>query len=67
MARQYSRLFPWYVGIAVIAAFEAIIGYLFFAGPTPCGPQVGPMFIALLIILPVVYLALMFLALRSQP
>jgi hypothetical protein len=67
IAAKHSQLFPWYVGIAIIVAFEAIFGYLFFAGPSPCGPQVGPIFISLLIILPVIYLALMFLTLRSQP
>jgi len=67
MPTRHSQLFPWYVGIAIIVVFEAIFGFLFFAGPTPCGPQVAPIFIVLLIVLPVVYLVLMYLALKSQP
>ena len=68
MTKPHSQLFPWYVGIAIIAAFEAIIGYLFFLGPAAsCGPQVTPIFVVLLLLLPIIYLALMFLALKSQP
>jgi hypothetical protein len=67
MAAKHSQLFPWYVGIVVIVAFEAMFGFQFFAGPPTCGPQAGPIFIALLIVLPAVYLVLMYLALKSQP
>jgi hypothetical protein len=62
-----SRLFPWYVGIGIIAAFEAIIAYLFFSASAPCGSPMPQLFVLLLIVLPVVYLSLMYLALKSQP
>lgn len=67
MTTRHSQLFPWYVGIAMIAAFEAICAYLFFAAPSSCGPQAAPIFLILLIVLPIVYLVLMYLALKSQP
>ncbi len=69
MPTKHSRLFPWYVGISVIAIFEVVVGYLFLGPSSSCvaaapAPQV--LFTILLIVLPGVYLALMFLALRSQ-
>lgn len=67
MPAQHSRLYPWYIGIAIIVAFEAIIGYLFFTASPACAAPIPQFFTLLLIVLPVVYLSLMFLALRSQP
>lgn len=67
MPQQHSRLYPWYIGIAIIAAFELIIGYMFYATESPCAAPIPQLFFLLLIVLPVVYLVLMFLALRSQP
>lgn len=67
MPQQHSRLYPWYIGIAIIVAFEAIIGYLFFATSSPCASPIPQLFVLLLVVLPVVYLTLMYLALRSQP
>lgn len=67
MLKQHSRLFPWYVGIAIIVAFEAIVAYMFFNSASPCSSSTPPIFLALLVVLPVIYLALMFLALKSQP
>jgi uncharacterized membrane protein len=64
---QRSRLYPWYIGIAVIVVFELIIGYLFFTASSPCAAPIPQLFVLLLIVLPVVYLTLMFLALKSQP
>jgi hypothetical protein len=64
MPKQHSRLYPWYIGVAVIVAFELFVGFMFF-GPAcrvPAIPQ-----ILVLVVLPVIYLALMFMALRSQP
>jgi hypothetical protein len=62
--RRHSRLFPWYVGTGIILAFELYIGLLYFgpACPAPALPQ-----IMVLVVLPVIYLALMFVALRGQP
>jgi hypothetical protein len=67
MAARHSQLFPWYVGIAIIVAFEAIIAYLFFSTGSPCTASTPPLFLGLLIVLPVIYLALMYLTLKSQP
>jgi hypothetical protein len=64
MSAQHSRLYPWYIGVGIIVAFELVVGSLFF-GPAcrvPAIPQ-----ILVLIVLPVIYLALMFMAFRSQP
>lgn len=63
MPHQHSRFYPWYIGIAIIVAFEAIIGYLFFATSSPCASPIPQ----LLVVLPAVYLTLMYMALRSQP
>ena len=62
--RRHSRLFPWYVGTGIILAFELYVGLLYFgpACPAPALPQ-----IMVLVGLPVVYLTLMFIALRGQP
>jgi hypothetical protein len=62
-----SRLYPWYIGIAIIAAFELMIGYLFFASGSPCAAPIPQLFVLLLLVLPAVYLTLMYLTLRSQP
>ncbi len=67
MPQQYPRLYPWYIGIAIIVAFEAIIGYLFFATSSPCASPIPQLFVLLLVVLPAVYLTLMYLALKSQP
>jgi len=64
MPKHHSRLYPWYVGVATIAVFELFIGFMFF-GPA-CRAAAIPQ-ILILVVLPVVYLALMFVALRSQP
>lgn len=64
MSAQHSRLYPWYMGVAVIVAFEMVVASLFF-GPACSAPAIPQ--ILVLVVLPVIYLGLMFLALRSQP
>jgi hypothetical protein len=64
MPRQ--QLLPWYIGIAIIVIFEAMIGFLFFTAPA-CAAPIPQLFFLLLIVLPVVYLGLMYLTLKSQP
>ncbi|HBK08340.1 MAG TPA: hypothetical protein DDZ81_21235 [Acetobacteraceae bacterium] len=59
-----NRLIPWYIGIAIVVAAVGYIGYeMFFGGGCP-----APTFVELivLIILPVVYITLMYLTLVSQ-
>jgi hypothetical protein len=58
-----NPLLPWYVGIAVILAAVVYVGYqMFFVGcPAPTFVELG-----VLVIIPVVYLALMYLTFKSQ-
>jgi len=58
-----NRLTPWYAGLAVVLAAVIYIGYQWTATECP-----APTFIefGVLIVLPVVYLALMYLTLSSQ-
>jgi hypothetical protein len=58
-----NRLLPWYIGIAIIVAAELVVGYeMFYVGcPAPVLLE-----LALLIVIPVVYLVLMYLTFISQ-
>ena len=58
-----NRLLPWYIGIAIIVAAELVVGYeMFYVGcPAPVLLE-----LALLIVIPVVYLVLMYLTFVSQ-
>ena len=60
---QRSRLLPWYVGLAVIVLAVGYIGYQMFAGACPAPTAVE---LIVLLILPAVYLWLMYLTLVSQ-
>jgi hypothetical protein len=58
-----NRLLPWYIGIAIVIAAEIYVGYeMFYVGcPAPVLLEV-----AMLIVIPVVYLTLMYLTFVSQ-
>lgn len=58
-----NRLLPWYIGIATILLAEIYVGYqMFFVGcPAPVLLE-----LAVLIVIPVVYLTLMYLTFVSQ-
>ena len=58
-----NRLLPWYIGIAIIVAAELVVGYqMFYVGcPAPVLLE-----LAMLIVIPVVYLGLMYLTFVSQ-
>ncbi|WP_436642391.1 hypothetical protein [Microbaculum sp. FT89] len=58
-----NRLMPWYVGIVIVLAAVFYIGYRMVAVecPAPMGIELG-----VLILIPVVYLVLMYLTLVSQ-
>ncbi len=58
-----NRLTPWYIGLAIVLAAVIYIAYQWTASECP-----APGFIefGVLVILPVVYLALMYLTLSSQ-
>ena len=63
MPDQRNRLLPWYIGLVIILAAVAYVGYQFYA--TKC-QATGLAGFLVLIVLPAVYLALMYLTLRSQ-
>ncbi len=58
-----NRLLPWYIGIAIIIAAEVYVAYeMFYVGcPAPVLLE-----LAMLIVIPVVYLVLMYLTFVSQ-
>ena len=58
-----NRLLPWYIGIAIIIAAEIVVGYqMFYVGcPAPVLLE-----LALLVVIPAVYLVLMYLTFISQ-
>ena len=62
-APKRSRLAPWYLGLIVILVAVVYVGYQMFAAACP-----APTFLELgvLIVIPVVYLILMYLTLTSQ-
>ena len=63
MARR-NPLMPWIIGAIIIAIVDIYIAYLFFA--TECqAPGIAQFLV--LVAIPVVYLALMYLTLKSQP
>lgn len=64
-ARHRSPLVPWWIGLAVIAAAVIYVGYQFTR--LDCGPvQAGLLAFIVLGVIPVVYLVLMYLTLKSQ-
>lgn len=62
-AVRKSRLLPWYIGIAIVVLGELYIAYeMFVVGcPAPVALE-----LAILIIIPLVYLTLMYLTFVSQ-
>jgi hypothetical protein len=62
-ATRRNRLLPWYIGIAIILVAEIYVGYeMFYVGcPAPVLLE-----LAMLIVIPVVYLVLMYLTFISQ-
>jgi hypothetical protein len=62
-ARKRNRLLPWYIGIVIVVLADIWIAYSMFA--TGC-PAPGFVEGLIVIVLPVVYLGLMYLTLKSQ-
>jgi len=58
-----DRLLPWYIGLVVILAIVIWIGYQMFAVSCPAPSLIEAM---VLIIIPAVYLTLMYLTFKSQ-
>jgi len=63
MTAGRNRLTPWYIGLAVIVVAAAYTGYqLFIVGcAAPTIPKLG-----VVLVMPAVYLVLMYLTLTSQ-
>lgn len=62
-AKKRNVLLPWVIGIAIIAAVNIWIGYRMLA---PDCRTPGYAAVIILLVLPVLYLALMYLTLKSQ-
>ena len=63
--RRRNPLLPWWIGLALIAAAVAYVGYQFTT--LNCGPvTAGLLAFIVLGVVPVVYLILMYLTFRSQ-
>lgn len=56
-----SRLLPWYIGAAIIFGSVIFLAEEMLATPAPTALELG-----VLIIIPLVYLTLMYLTLKSQ-
>jgi hypothetical protein len=58
-----NRLLPWYIGIGIVVLGELYIAYqMFYVGcPAPMALELG-----ILIVIPLVYLTLMYLTFTSQ-
>lgn len=63
MATGRDRLTPWYIGIFIVLASVIFVGYEMYV--TGCATDT-PISLALLVVIPIVYLALMYLTLSSQ-
>ena len=62
-ARKRNVLLPWFIGIVIVALTDLWVVYRMFA--THC-PAPGIVEAIVVIIIPVVYLGLMYLTLKSQ-
>jgi hypothetical protein len=61
--RKRNALLPWFIGIAIVALADLWVAYRMFA--TDC-PAPGIVEAIVVIVIPVVYLGLMYLTLKSQ-
>jgi hypothetical protein len=60
---QNHRLIPWYIGIVIVLAAVIFVGYQMWATSCPAPTIIE---IAVLTVIPVVYIVLMYLTLVSQ-
>ena len=63
IVKRRNALLPWYIGLVVIAITDVFIGYLFYS--TRCEAPGLAQFLVLIVV-PGVYLVLMYLTFRSQ-
>lgn len=62
-AMRRNRLLPWYIGIAIVLLAEIYVGYQMFVVGCPAPVLLE---LAVLVVIPVVYLTLMYLTFTSQ-
>ncbi len=66
-----DRLRPWYIGAAIVAISDLITAYLFYVHAcSAAGLTFGLTALLMTLVygvLPIIYLGLMYLALKSQP
>ncbi len=62
-ARKRNPLLPWFIGIVIVVLADAWVAYRMFA--TGC-PAPGIAEVLVVVVIPVVYLGLMYLTLKSQ-
>lgn len=63
MNASRNRLLPWFVGIAIVVAAVVFVGWRMVV--TGCATDT-PVALGVLVLIPLVYLGLMFLTLTSQ-
>jgi hypothetical protein len=63
VSRRRNRLTPWYIGLLIVLASVTFVGYRMWAGncPAPTTIELG-----VLVVIPTVYLVLMYLTFISQ-
>jgi hypothetical protein len=61
--RKRKVLLPWFIGIVIVAVADLWVVYRMFA--TSC-PAPGIVEVIVVVVIPAVYLALMYLTLKSQ-
>lgn len=59
-----NRLLPWYIGMALVLISVGIVAWQMYATGC-CAPPIA--IVLVLVALPVIYLTLMYLTLKSQP
>jgi hypothetical protein len=59
-----NPLMPWFIGLAIVVAADLYVAYLFLTGVCQA-PGIAQVFVV--VVIPVVYLALMYLTFKSQP
>ncbi len=59
-----NPLMPWFIGLVIVVAADLYVAYLFFTGVCQA-PGIAQVLV--IVVIPVVYLALMYLTFKSQP
>ncbi len=65
-----NRMTSWWIGLLIVAVTDAVTAYLFLTQACTAGiaPDVSAILLTLVfVVLPAIYLVLMYLSLKSQP